>query len=150
MNANPWHLYRDTQHQEYFYLMINSDSQAFVFEDFGSGRYRYMERINLTGEYLEEVNEGFQLFWAPFFRFDPQYQCLHLTFEKQIPSKGIAFLDIDGLLEHIRVQQEKLYLYPVEEEFDFLGRFFYNNGKVHYHSFREDRAIFEKILKCPV
>lgn len=151
MDLTAGHLYWDRQ-LKYLCLMPDNDSLALVFTPDDFRCYSYLGRGNMTSEFLtNEFLTKFRLFWkSSGGLYNSRNWKLFLTFDEQLPQGGLEFLDMDRLLEYIRVQQEDSHLPWSEDDFNFLGSFHFEDGKVHYRSDNADRTIFEKIPKCPV
>ena len=141
------HLYGDGWHTQFLYLVLDDNNMAIRFIPRYLEYYTYDGCIDITSEYLQEINCGFRLFWSLYSQIASDVWRLCLILGDQIPATGIAFLDMDGVLRHIRThQEESLDIYPpLIDDFDVLGSFFFNNGRVHYHSYPKDIRIFEKI-----
>lgn len=142
------HLYGDGWHTQFLYLVLDDNGMAVRFIPRDSKYYVYDGYIGLTPENLHEINCGFRLFWSLSSQIASDAWRLCLIFGDQIPTTGMAFPDMDGELRHIQTRQEEsLYIYPpLIDDFDVLGSFFFDNGKVHYRLYLKDNMIFEKIM----
>lgn len=145
------HLYGDGWYTQFLYLVLDDNGEALRFipvipSDFEC--YVYDGCIDLTSEDLQEINSRFRLFWllSPQIASDVWRLCL--IFGDQVPTTGMAFPDMDGVLGRLRTRQEEsLCVYPPPiDDFDVLGSFFFYNGKVHYRLYPKDNMIFEKIM----
>lgn len=145
----PGCLYKDKCHPKRLYLMVDSNLDALEFGPIDASSYRYLECVKVTSKSLTEVNEKFRLFWGPF--GGGPYACitwkLCITIDHLISSRDLEFLDMDGAFEYmIRDQYENGDSLPLWYNFDFLGSFYFEEGRLHYKSCEDDRTIFEKIL----
>lgn len=140
-------LYGDGWHTQFLYLVLDDNGMAVRFVPRYLEHYTYDGCIDLTSEDLQEINSGFRLFWSLSPQTASDVWRLCLIFGDQIPTTGMAFPDMDGVLERIMTRQEdSLYIYPpLIDDFDVLGSFFFNSGKVHYRLYPKDNMIFEKI-----
>ena len=143
-------LYWDKCHPGFLYLMVDDNLNAFEFGPIDASSYRYLEYVKVTSESLTEVevDEGLRLSWWPFGgagEFLTWKLCI--TLSDQLPSRNLEFLDMDAVFEYVRAQQENSDSPLRWCNFDFLGSFYFEDGKVHYTSDNADRTIFEKILK---
>lgn len=146
----PGCLYKDKCHPGFLYLMTDDNLNAFEFGPIDASSYRYLEHVKVTSESLTEVevDEGLRLSWWPFggaWEFLTWKLCI--TLSDQLPSRNLEFLDMDAVFEYVRTQQENSDSPLRWCNFDFLGSFYFEDGKVHYTSDNADRTIFEKILK---
>lgn len=145
----PGCLYKDKCHPERLYLLVDNNLNALEFGPIDSSSYRYLEQVKVTSDSLTEVNKRFRLYWGPFGGYEFLLWKLCLIFNEQIlSSRDLEFLDMDAVFEYIRGQQENSDSPLLWCQFDFLGSFCFEDGKVqHYKSREDDRTIFEKILK---
>lgn len=143
-------LYWDKCHPGFLYLMVDDNLNALEFRPIDASSYRYLERVKVTSESLTEVevDDGLRLSWWPFggaWEFLTWKLCI--TLGEQLPSRNLEFLDMDAAFEYVRTQQENSDSPLRWCNFDFLGSFYFEDGKVHYTSDNADRTIFEKILE---
>lgn len=143
----PGCLYGDGWHTQFLYLVLDDNGMALRFIPRYLEYYTYDGCIDITSEYLQEINCGFRLFWSLYSQIASDVWRLCLIFGDQIPATGIAFPDMDGVLGRLRTRQEESLCINtfLVDDFGVLGSFFFNKGKVHYHTYPKDNMIFEKI-----
>lgn len=144
----PGCLYKDKCHPERLYLLVDNNLDALEFGPIDACSYRYLEQVKVTSKSLTEVNERFRFSWWPFGSSPSEFITWKLctTLDEYLPSRNLEFLDMDAAFEYVRAQQENSDSPLLWCNFDFLGSFYFEDGKVHYKSCEDDRTIFERIL----
>lgn len=143
----PGCLYGDGWYTQFLYLVLDDNGMAIRFMPSDSECYIYDGCLYITPDFLHEINDGFRLFWSLFPQIASDVWRLCLILSDQAPATGMAFPDMDGVLRRLRTRQEEsLHINTfLVDDFNVLGSFFFNKGKVHYRSYPKDDMIFEKI-----